>query len=113
MVRMEPSGRTSLTALCAVSAMKTSPAASTAKPSGLLKPEPMGEATVGGKEGAGEYWKRALVAEPLGLIMAWSTAPVADSGVAAPVVTAGKVSVRNDCGGLCPSMTWPTALAAM
>ena len=38
---MVPLGRTSLTALLPVSATKTSPAASTATPVGLLNPEPM------------------------------------------------------------------------
>jgi hypothetical protein len=95
------------------SATKTSPVASTATPVGLLMPEPRVVVTASGKEGSVEYWKRAVVLEPLGLTVALSVASVAETGLAAPVVTVGAgISVVNDCGGLCGSATVPAALAA-
>src|SRR5262252_3388629 len=96
---MVPSGRTSLTALWPVSATKTSPAASTATPNGLLKPEPRVVATVGVKAGSVEYWKRAVAVEPSGLAVPLSVAPAVVTAVAAPVATAGAGTVRNDLAG--------------
>jgi hypothetical protein len=64
-----------------------------------LKPEPRAVATVGVKEGSVEYWKRALVLVPLGLIVAWSVAPLAETERAAPVVTEGSARVWKDWGG--------------
>jgi hypothetical protein len=87
--RKAPLGRNSSTAWLPVSATKTSPDPSTATPCGPLKPEPMVVATVSGKEDSVEYWKRAVVLEPLGLTVALSVAPVAERALAASVTTVG------------------------
>ena len=60
-----------------MSATKTSPAASTATPTGWLYPEPTVEATVGVKRELVEYWNSPVAVEPFGLTVALSVAPVA------------------------------------
>ena len=72
-----------------MSATKTSPAASTATPTGWLNPEPMVVATVGVKRGLVEYWNSAVVFEPFALTVALSVAPVGVIELAAPVATVG------------------------
>ena len=44
---------------------------------------------MGVKVGLVEYWNSAVVLEPLGLTVAFSVAPVAVTGEAAPVATVG------------------------
>ena len=111
---MVPLGRTSLTALLLVSATKTSPAASTATPVGLLNPEPMGVGDGGRERGVGGVLEPGGGGRAFGLTEALSVAPVVETETAASVVTDGGVrgSVVNDCGGLCTSATVPPALVA-
>ena len=74
---MVPLGRTSLTALLPESATKTSPAASTATPSGSLNPEPMVCGDGGRERGVGGVLEPAVAVEPFGLTVPLSVAPVA------------------------------------
>src|SRR5215472_16278733 len=111
MVWMVPLGRTSLTALLAASATKTSPAASTATPAGWAKPEPRVVATVGVKVGSVEYWNSAVAVEPSGLTVPWSVAPVVVTAVAGAVATAGGGTVSNDRAGAATVPPGPVATA--
>src|SRR5262245_14734199 len=96
-------------ALVEVSATKTSPAASTATPDGLLKLGPRVVETVGVKAGSVEYWKRAVAVKPPGLTVPWSVAPVAVTAVAAAVATAGGGAVKNDRASPAPVPPGPEA----